>query len=122
MACIDTGLSSASLKEQAAGVFTGSELPREAESTSTKRPRDKAEEPLHESMGGSGHPNNHGQFRIPTRAGFTAPTPVAEEMQHIILKDSTGIRLPTHHNSRPYAVADKLARHAKVVAKLCDVH
>ena len=89
----------------------------------TARPRrDKAEEPVHESMGGSGYPNNHGQFRILTRGGFTAPTPVAEEMQHIILKDSTGIRLPTHHNSRPYAVADKLARHAKVVAKLCDVH
>ena len=73
-------------------------------------------------MGGSGQHNKNGKFSITKRAGLKETKNVEEEMQNIILKDSTGIRLTTHHNYRPYAVADKLARHAKVVAKLCDVH
>jgi hypothetical protein len=56
------------------------------------------------------------------RIAFTATMSGAEEMQHIAFEDSTGIRLPTHHNTRPSAFANKLTRHAKVVAKLCYVH
>lgn len=41
------------------------------------------------------------------RVSCTATMPVAKEMQHIIFKNSAGIRMQTYHDSRPTAVTNK---------------
>jgi hypothetical protein len=96
---------------------TDRELPREAESNSTKRLRGDAATSKQsqrldagtELMGSTGHPDDgHGHLRIPMRGRFTATILAAEEMRHIVFEDSAGTRPPTHHNSKGSAFTNKL--------------